>query len=259
MPIRKPDPQEYFNYIILTHQAEKIDVSMAQIKKTLAKASGKEDEQFYGKKNEERIMASPYAEGHFKAINYAEKLAASTDFPAKDISVLTNEFASHTALYWLREMHTLMMYPIAKFGQDNNTGLLYLQPSEVGTYRYKELQLAFRPAPHPELIPKLLHFWLRDITELDLEIRDKVDNPYGLTPEQGGRIFRKVKEASLFLSCLCPFSDGNNRIAKLVENTLRLRWRMPWRIIGGVESDSFIRDLAAYSESGMNKWLAMTK
>jgi hypothetical protein len=243
MPIHLPDIKEVIEYIILTNRADHIEITNDDVQKAMKKIH----------------PINPYVEGHFKAFNFAQQLADSPDFPAKDMSLLTNQHTSHTCLYWLRELHILMMYPIAQFGKNNSTqtGQYFIKNHEVGTYRVTPKMLAFAPAPPPETIPQLLHLWLRDITELDHEIKDKVDNPYGLTQSQGNRLFDKLDESCLFLSCLQPFEDGNNRIAKLVENVLRLRWRMPWRTIYGVENDTFIRKLTAYQEEpdGFARWI----
>lgn len=245
MQIRKPESKELFSYIIATHKADHIDVQMPHIQKALKKEAGLEG------------VERACVEGHFAAINYIMTLIPSVDFPAKDPSLLTNEFTLHNALYWLRELHVKMMYPIAEFGKFNGTGQLHIQSNQVGTYRYNPKMLAFAPAPDPTSIPKILGAWLKEITTLDAEIKDKVDNPYGLTPQQGNQMIRTVKESSLFLSCLQPFEDGNNRIAKLVENALRMRWLMPWRIIYGIEQESYNRELTGYQsdKNGFLRWL----
>lgn len=241
MPIHKPDIKELYAYIIHTHKADHINVSMAHIEATLNKA-------------ELPSIEKACVEGHFKAINYAMTLAVSPDFPTK---LVTNEYDSHNALFWLRDFHEHIMYPIAQFGIKNSMGQLYIQPSQIGVYRSTPKQLAFAPAPPPEAIPRLLHYWLKDIAELDAEIKDKVENPYGLTPAQGNNMFRKVKESSLFLSCLQPFEDGNNRIAKIVENTLRTRWHMPWRTLYGVEYETYCREMTQYQAEGFLRWIKM--
>lgn len=251
MIIKQPDIEAIYSYIIQTHQSDHINVTMTHINAALAKSAPLKGQT--GGEGVEKVCCI----GHFKAINYALQIAGTIDFPAKDISVLTSEYVSHNALYWLRELHTLMMYPVADYGLKNGTGQLFIQTNQCGTYRYTPKQLAFAPAPAPEQIQKLLHAWLKDILELDADIKDKVDNPYGLTPAQGSQMIQKSKEATFFLSCLQPFEDGNNRVAKLVENMLRLRWRMPWKTIHGPQQEEFMRDLTNYQQSptGFMRWL----
>ncbi len=251
MTIVQPDIKDIYSYIIQTHRADHIPVTMDHINIALGKINHQKG--MPALEGLEKVACI----GHFKAINFAIKLAGSIDFPAKDPAILTHEYASHNCLYWLRELHSTMMYPIAEFGLKNGTGQLYIQSSQCGTYRYSPKQLAFSPAPDPDLIPKLLHLWLKDVTEFDAEIKDKVDNPYGLTPAQSNKKLAITKECSLFFSCLQPFEDGNNRIAKLVENTLRLRWRMPWRTIHDLEAQTYYRDLSNYQSdsNGFLRWL----
>jgi len=253
MKIIQPEIEEIYSYIIQTHKADHIDVTKEHIKFALGQIQVQK-----GERALEGVEKSCCI-GHFKAINYTIQLAGSFDFPAKEGSNLDNEFSSNQALNWLREIHSLMMYPIAEYGLKNGTGQLYIQNSQCGTYRYTPKQLAYSPAPAPELIPKILHLWLVDINTLDLEIKDKVDNPYGLTTAQSQEMYRKVKEITPFISCLQPFEDGNNRVAKLVENAFRLRWRLPWRTIHQLELETLNRDLTAYQEKpdGFMRWVRL--
>jgi hypothetical protein len=251
MNIIQPDTKELYAYIIQTHKADHIDISLQHILYALGQIKVEK-----GQKALEGFEKA-YCVGHFKAINYVVKLAGSVDFPVKDGSRIDNPYQSDQSIFWLREIHTLMMYTLADYGIKNGTGQLYIQPGQCGVYRYTEKGNAFEMAPTPQQIPLILHHWLTDAQALDLEIKDKVDNPYGLTPAQSQRIFKMTNEMPMFFSCLQPFEDGNNRIGKLVENAFRLRWRLPWRIIHELEQDDYIKALMAYQEGpdGFKRWL----
>ena len=247
MPGKMPSEQDLIYFIVQTHEAEHQPVDIGEVQHTLAIRRG----QANGATN-------PFAMGHFDAFNYLFKsMVATQDFPCKDSSLLVNQYESHTALYWLRELHTAAMYPIASqllqmgMGLEANTIKTY----ECGVYRVRPKQLAFSIAPEPEQIQPLLHLWLRDIANFHDQIKDKISNPYGLSRAEAEQLIAKSEEACLFLSCLQPFEDGNNRIARLVENALRVKWYLPWKSCMKQEQIKTMDKLTAYQMDGMKKWI----
>jgi hypothetical protein len=201
---------------------------------------------------------NPYAQGHFDAFNFVfQTLVGSTDFPCKDSLLLTNEYNSDNALYWLRELHTLIMYPIASQSTSLGIGLesTTIKPHECGTYRIYPKTLAFCQAPNPEQIKPLLHLWITDLTNYHESIKDKIGNLLSFSRDEADTLYRKTEEANLFLSCLQPFQDGNNRVARLVENALRLQWGIPWKNYPKSEHNKFVQTLGTYQLNGFQDWV----
>jgi hypothetical protein len=246
-----PKENELINFIVQTHQLDHVPLSPAEVNATLKIGRG------LTLSEGDKPVTNPYAVGHFKAFTFMfQNLIGSVDFPCKSSQTLINQYHSDTSLWWLRELHTTIMYPVALWGQqtgDMNAPKTY----ECGVYRCRPRQLAFTNAPEPEQIQPLLHLWLLDIATFHEEIKGKITNPYGLTRTEAEQLYHKPIEAQLFLSCLQPFEDGNNRIARLVENALRLQWGLPWK--QPREDGDAITRLGQYQTNGFSKWLRALK
>jgi hypothetical protein len=233
--MRKLPPEStLIDFIMATHSCDKIQLSQDDMKNTL---SGK------GK-------ISPYIQGHRKALKFiCTELVGSSDFPAKSPQILINHYHSDNSLYWLKEIHSLILYPIAT---DNISSMENIRISDCGNYRYKSKLMAFDMAPQPEDILPLLHLWLKEASELNDEVKDNIDNPYGITQEQSKKLVHFVNEITMFFSCLQPFEEGTNRVARIVENTFRLHWYMPWFTQHpGSSYDEYIRKFTNYQQ---NRW-----
>ena len=238
--MRKLPPEStLLDFIVATHSCDRIQLTPDVVTNTL-QGKGK---------------PSPYIQGHRKALKFiCTELVGSSDFPAKDPNILINHYHSENALYWLREIHSLVMYPVA---QDNLSSGLGIKPCECGTYRFKPKALAFSYAPEPDDVPILLHLWLKEVSELHSEVRTDIDNPYGINPEQSKRLVHTANEVSFFFGCLQPFEEGSNRVGRLVENTLRLHWYMPWDTqYGGPQLDEYIKKFTVYQQTRWKEyWL----
>jgi hypothetical protein len=247
MPGKMPQETELINFIVQTHQADHIPVSPGEVMATLKIGRGIELQK------DDKPLTNPHAVGHFKAFNFIfQTLLGSDDFPCKTAQILTNQYHSDTALWWLRELHTLITYPVAQWGL--NTGDITAPKTyECGVYRCRSRSLAFTLAPEPEQIQPLLHLWLCDISRFHDEIKHKTSNPYGLSRAEAEQLYHKPLEAQLFMSCLQPFENGNNLVARLVENALRLQWGLPWK--QPAQDTSAIERLGAYQTTGFAKWM----
>jgi hypothetical protein len=234
-----PEQREVIYFILQSHQLDHVPLTGEEITRTLKKE-----------------ILNPYAEGHFKAVNYLlTQLVHSPDFPAKHPSNITNTFRTDEALFWLKELHSLCMQPVALFGEKTSNPLI-LKRYEVGTWRTKPKALAFNYAPAPEQILPILQHWLVELATFHLDIKDRLHNPYGLTAAEGNKLHAILRELPMFISCLQPFEDASNRIARLLENTLRLHWNLPWQQPAvGRDHEMFVRELAKYQDQEFPAWL----
>lgn len=245
MPVRFPSQPEAFNFICGTHAVERIKLSLTDVEDT-----------YRGKAK----IPNPYVDGHLRAINYIfERLVDKADFPARTTAILTNRFKSDVALNWLKDIHSLMLSPLVGHpivAADPNAP----QRQFIGNWRIIPAMNTFSIAPQPELIPKLLHLWLLDLTTLNTDIKPYLDQPYGITKEKAHLMEQTTYKANLFLSTTQPFVHANNRLGRLVENALRLHWRLPWKICSpGHAHEDFVRDLVEYQKTELPKMLAAAK
>lgn len=243
MPRKLPTEQELVDFIVATHNCDHITLTHQDVTNTI-KNTG---------------VPSPYVQGHRKALKYAViDLCGSTDFPIRDISMLSQDNVL-THLHWLTELHSMIMYPVAQanlFSYAENN----ISTSQCGTLRSTSKALAFNMAPEPNIIPTLLFLWLKELATINNEVKDNIDNPYGLTQYQAKRMGNFAKETPMFISCLQPFDNGNNLVARIVENIIRINWYMPWKIINpGHQLDEFNKNLNIYQQTTFKEWLSKTK
>ncbi len=173
-----------------------------------------------------RKARHPYAVGHFAAIDYAFRNLNSADWPARTIFQFDNEIKSHTNLAWLRELHRLIMKPIAI----HNDQLAVTQvplAQDCGAYRLRAQAMGLgRLMPKPTSIKKLLHHWYKELGTFHLRVANKLTRP---TREIVAECVENAEKFHLMFLAIHPFEDGNGRCGRLVENMLRLRWGMPWK------------------------------
>jgi hypothetical protein len=239
--MRYPTKPEVVRFVHYAHSVEKLKVERQDI-----------DDIYAGKGK------NPFVIGMFDALNYGlRSLLCSPDFPCKDPSTLYNLYRSYDALHWLRELHTKMLLPVASASEKDESW-----PSEyritraaVGTYRTTEEALAFCMAPPARLIPALLHNWLVSLSQFHEKVKDNVDNPYGISQDDAHRMSIIASDACLFFACTHPFPWANNRVGRLVENLLRLTWRLPWQEVPGYGNNAdreyveWVHKLTRYQET----------
>ena len=157
-----------------------------------------------------------------------KQLVDSPDFPCKSSETLTNQYHSETALWWLRELHSIITVPVVEWSQhigDISSPKLY----SCGVYRSQPAMSFMGSAPLPEQIPLLLHNWLLDISTFHEGVKPKIATPHGLTQTECEQIYTQSLNAASFMSCVQPFENSNNLIGRLVENIFRVCWRLPWK------------------------------
>lgn len=220
MPLRYPNKQDLLLFVHHTHSVENLKVTRADV------------EALYNPKTKPESQ-NPYVIGCFDALSWALKaLLGSPDFPCKDTSLLTNLYRTNDALYWLREIHGRMSRPLAKASLDERwSNDIFVEPHHCGIYRTSEMPLAFCMAPPPRLIEPLLHNWLLKVALFHEKIKDRVDNPYGLTAQEAAEMVAISDDTCLFFAATQPFLSGSNRLGRIVDNLLRISWNLPWRAV----------------------------
>jgi hypothetical protein len=242
----KPQMDELIRFIYETHLVEKLNCPMEAITQALKRAPN----------------PNPYVVGHFDAINYLMTLIDNPDVPAKAPDLLTNVYRSDEALFWVKEMHAKMTLPLAQASHLSQweDELNRVKQYECGVLRNVPVALAFSMAPPPHLLPYILHNWLNQVGTLHAEVKDKVNNPYGLTREKAAELAKTSYNTLLLFANIQPFNYGSNRIGRLVENILRLNWRMPWKHVPiNNEYERFVRDVQTFNTSELPKIVAQAE
>lgn len=244
MPSNLPNQQDAFAFICGTHDIDRINCSNSTI---LATYQGKHKD--------------PYADGHLKALQYIfTELVDKMHFPAKNIQSLTNSFKSNLALNWLRELHFIMLTPVVVdplFDTDRQSLEITSnapRQNELGVYRNRIASNSFSLAPTPDLIPKILHNWLIEITTLHDKVKGKMESAFGITREIAHELDETAYKSLLLISTVQPFACCNNRLGRLVENALRLQWHLPWKVTTkGHSYEKFIDDLEDFQKSDLHQ------
>lgn len=231
MPIPYPDQTTTFSFISQTHIIDRINCSINDITATYTGKTGKK-------------LVNPYAHGHLQAINYVlTQLVGKADFPARSPDYLTNRFKSELALTWLKQIHLLMLEPIAVSilsEADENAP----RRNQVGSWRIVPATNSFSYCPPPQLIPKIMHLWLLKLSQFHSSIKDLLNKPFGINRQLSLKIEETAYKANLFIATAQPFTSANNRLGRLVENALRLHWHLPWKVYQeGPLYDKFVEDM----------------
>lgn len=232
---KKPSNEEIFLFIHFSHEAERIECPYHEIVAT-----------YHGKNVP---LPHPWAQGHLNAIHYLFNIIDKIDFPVKSNAPITNHFQSDSQLFWLKQLNYIIHDPVLKFpGNEDNHNLP--KRFQLANWRTEPAQNTFSLAPDPALIPKILHNWITKVATMHSKVKDKVHNPHGLTRELAYEMDNLTYHTNLMLCTTQPFSHGNNRLARLVDNALRLQWRLPWRPFDKSHLyDKFKEDLTEFQKS----------
>ena len=193
-------------------------------------------------------MPNPYADGHFQALGYAYNHLLDKDFFPGKVNALSEKDISKSdaSLFWLRDLHKKMLTSSANhsiFMQDEQNAIL---PHLLGKYRNSDATLSTRMAPHPSIIPNILHRWIIDLAGVHEKLGEKAKKQYGLNPDEAKELIDFARYTKMLFSTVQPMSYANNRFGRLLENILRLQWRLPWKDLNKAEYDKFILELSDF-------------
>ncbi len=234
--LKPPTEQEIHNYVAATHTLDRVSITTGEIQSTW----------------KQQGLPNPYAQGHFRAFMYViHKLLPSNDFPAKEGASLNTLQDSHTALFWLREIHHKMTDPLIGHPlteDDINSP----KAGQIGRYRLTPTMAVTKPAPAPEIIPRLMHNWLIEYATFHEKIKGKVNNPYGLSRDEAFEVYRKTNEVNLFFCTVQPLACLNQRMGRFLENTFRCAWKLPIKLSTS-DYQSFSAQLEKYQDETLPK------
>lgn len=230
----QPSQDTLIAFIYHTNRIERVPMNKKIIEDTLAQKE-----------------PNPYVEGHLRAITLVQQLAVDPDLLPKQVK---NIFEFDEKFSWLKRLHRNIMRPIAELSTMTIDPEL-IRPSEVGNYRQsiksirseRDNRIVDIEMPGPLTIREHLKDWANNICSFHNNIRRTID--YGrYTNQDADAMIDKAYEANLQLCCIKPFTDGSNRLGRLVENLLRLNWGLPWKIIELDHKEQLLHDLRKMQE-----------
>lgn len=190
--------------------------------------------------------SNPYVEGHLRAITLVHQLAVDPDLLPNQVNTI---FEFDDKFAWLKRLHRNIMRPIAEFGVMTLDNSL-IHPNDVGAYRQSSKSIKSEQnniiidieMPGPLTIREHLKNWANDLCSFHNKMKRTIE--YGRYSKLDTEaLIDKAYEANLKLCCIKPFTDGNNRLGRLVENLLRLNWGLPWKIIQIDDKEQLLNDL----------------
>jgi hypothetical protein len=238
MQFIRPSFDLIVNFIYWTHKIERTELSFNEIHSC------------YKSKSK---VKNPNIDGHYKAIGYIFDMIDKDFFPTKSILLINNIQKSEAALFWLKEMHFHLADPLMKSAIMIDD--FSISKSQIGKYRTTEEMLTTRLTPHHSLIPALMHIWINDLAKLHIPIADKVKQPYGITKEKAKELSDFAYETQLLFSCVMPFKVSSNKFARLLENALRLQWRLPWKVTSDELYNKFIQDVQKFQAGKLDEYI----
>jgi hypothetical protein len=233
-----PAREELFDFIIESVALSGDSVSRQDINDTFA-----------------QTLYQPHVVGHLNVLKIVtEKLASDYSFPANSAFQFQNEPKSHANLSWLRDLHKHLTLPIAGYGDTLNVDV-QMRQADCGNYRITPKIVGLdRVQPRPLTVRPLLHRWYSNLAQFHLSVRGKLLRP---TREVLASVADQSHSFSLELQCIKPFTKGNGRLARVVENLLRLRWGLPWKTLSSKKKFDVIDQIMEYEDSAA--WQATLK
>ena len=171
---------------------------------------------------------NPFVEGQLKCLNLTKTLASNENFIPHPDNVKTYNVLDH--LEWMKNLHKNMLKTVAEYGYKMNDPNL-IHPKYVGKWRDSTHWVSETQMPNPFKIKQHLHHWLLNIANFHQQYKEKIEQPHLLNQQDIINLVNQTYDANLRICCIKPFQDGSNRIARLIENILRLNFGLPFKII----------------------------
>jgi hypothetical protein len=241
-----PSQDQLISFIVANNAMEKLACPPDEVLKTY-----------------QRKTLNPLAAGHISSILYAIKLAGTKTFPARMTYEFSDPAQSDKNLYWLRDLHSKLMKPIAEYGSAvPELDVCPIAPADCGNYRLQYRQIldfrtgGYRIFPKPSQVKPLMHWWYKDLGTFHLKMAPKIDRAV-LEIDDIKAVNEEAYNKHIQLMCIHPWIDGSGRVGRIVENALRLRWGLSWKTIGEANKLSYVRDIIKYEES--EEWSKVIK
>ena len=171
--------------------------------------------------------ASPAVAGQYRGINLILEMAPNPNLLPCHTNINNYNFDKY--FKWLKTLHKNVLYDFYLRGDQLDNFIDYPHVKDLGTYRYEDKILGNRKMPNPENIKALLAQAFIDYLTVYHKYHDLLSNPRMLETNDWKKLTDAAYQLNLNICCIKPFKDGSNRVARLVENLVRLNVGLRFR------------------------------
>lgn len=221
--------EEKINFIMHSNDFERISMKYEQIQANLLIPQ----------------KAPPAVQGQMRCLNWITDLASNPDLIPKPASITPSSF---DALFpWFPKLHKNLLHDFARKGEELLNQIDYPSTQELGIYRTDEKALAQRQMPPPYAIKKCLSDSFKNYATIYNLYKDSLSNPRLIETSDWKLLEKEAHNLALHISCIKPFSDGSNRIARITENLLRLNVGLKFKIF--TDKNAFLKEVLSLQDS----------
>lgn len=196
-----------FTYV--TNRIERIPIPVEEVKGTADKT----------------CIPNPYIVGQLTCITLIQRLAKNENLIPDKITYAN----TLNDLSFLTRIHLNMMKPISIYQENMQVPNPY-PISECGQWRYSRKFIIDKEMPSPYTIQEHLFDWITSLVEFQAIKKNKIEIAQGYDQEDIREIVEQCYDSGIRLCCIKPFTDGSNRVSRLVEQLLRMNFGLPWKI-----------------------------
>lgn len=220
---------EKINYIMHSNDFERISMKFEQVQSYLLIPQ----------------KSPPAVQGQMRCVNLILSLATNPDLIPKPSQISTTSF--NKLFPWFVNLHKNLLYDFAKKGEELYNVSDYPSIQELSQLRQYEKVLGNRTMPHPDSIKQLLVQAFKDYATIYHEYHTNLSNPRMLETSDWQKLEKAAHTLALDIACIKPFNDGSNRIARLVENLVRLNTGLKFKIFD--DKQKFLNEVWEHQDS----------
>jgi len=216
-------PEEKINFILHSNSFERIVMKYEDIESQLLFPT----------------KVKPAVKGQQRALDWIIELASNPDLLPPASLITPANFDKK--FNWFTYLHRNLLFDFAKEGEKLLNAIDYPSISELGFYRTDDKKVGDRLMPPPDQIKPLLAQAFKEFCAVHDKYKDNLSNPRMLELQDWKILERAARNLCLRICCIKPFNDGSNRIARLVENLVRLNTGLRFKII--TDKNDFLKEV----------------
>jgi fido (protein-threonine AMPylation protein) len=221
--------EEKVNFILHSNSFERINLKIEQIQANLLIPS----------------RADPAVAGQMRCLHLIFDLAKNPNLIPKPELINTSNFDKHFP--WLKQLHKNLLHDFSRKGTELLNQIDYPTPEELGNYRTEHKSLGHRIMPPPEQIKILLTKIFTNYAHIYYQYKEQIETPILMEKTDWETLEQIIQHTSLSIACIKPFKEGSNRIARLIENLLRLNIGL--KFIVHTNKDTYLQKLLSLQDN----------
>lgn len=223
---------EKINFIVYSNEFERIFMKFEQVQSFLLIPQ----------------KAPPAVQGQMRLLNLAFELAQNPELIPKASKINSSSF--NNLFPWFTKLHKNLMYDFSRKGEELLNEVDYPKTEELGTFRQENKKLGSRLMPVPSSIKDLLSQSFKEYSLVYDKYREDLYSPRAIEHSDWLLIEKAAHKTALSICCIKPFQDGSNRVARVVENLLRLNTGLKFRIF--TDKNLFLNEIWELQDSQYN-------